>query len=114
MEDDTSLSYLNQGVKLVHNNIYGSSSDFENQSYGTIKRRFHRLQALGRNPKYNIDYSGEGTTSEYGLNPSSSECQTSVEISRWSWSLESITKVLLQGFSMTSVINHNFLYLYVP
>ena len=82
LEDDTSLSYLNQGLKLVHSNIYGSSFDFKNQSYGTIKRRFHRLQALGCSQEYDIDYSGDSTTSEYGLNPSSSECQTNVEISR--------------------------------
>ena len=76
LEDDGSLSDLNQGLKPGHSSIYnGSSSEFDNQSYSSVMRKFRQV-ALG-SQEYGSEYSGgaRNTNGFYAANPSTSSSE---------------------------------------
>lgn len=70
-----SLDDLNDGVVPGHSTLYGSSmgsSDYDTGMYKEDMKRFRKVALASQ--EYSSEYSQ--ATSEYGLNPSSTEIQT--------------------------------------
>ncbi|KAL9251363.1 Proline-rich receptor-like protein [Drosera capensis] len=79
LEGDVSLDALDEGVKPGQSTVYGSSaggsSDYDASTYSTDLKKFRQM-AFGSQEFGSSMYTGDGNTSEYGLNPSSSSTST--------------------------------------
>ncbi|KAH9608000.1 hypothetical protein KSS87_017628 [Heliosperma pusillum] len=74
LEGEVSLSDLNEGVRPGHSSMYNSqgSSDYDSGQYKEDMKKFRQM-ALVSQEQGSSEYGG--TTSEYGMNPSSSSTE---------------------------------------
>lgn len=96
------MSDLNEGVRPGHSSAYSmGSSDYDTNQYNEDMKKFRKMALASQEYGASSEYSGP--TSEYGLNPSgsSSEAQTTREMTTREMELAKMKKNS-QGFSGTS------------
>ncbi|KAL9255531.1 Proline-rich receptor-like protein [Drosera capensis] len=74
LEGDASLDDLNEGVRPGQSTVYSSStgsSEYDARTYSADLKKFRQM-AFGSQELGSSMYTGDGNTSEYGMNPSSS------------------------------------------
>ncbi|GAB2283073.1 Proline-rich receptor-like protein kinase perk1 [Dionaea muscipula] len=84
LEGDVSLDDLNEGVRPGQSTVFSSSagsSDYDTSNYSADLKKFRQM-AFGTQEWGSGMYTGDGLTSEYGLNPSTSSSSTSTTSSR--------------------------------
>ncbi|GAB2279220.1 hypothetical protein Dimus_013870 [Dionaea muscipula] len=75
LQGDVSLDDINEGVRPGQSTVYGSSTDsseYDASSYSTDLKKFRQMAFGSQEWGSSMDTTGDGNTSEYGLNLSSS------------------------------------------